>query len=522
MRTVYALQFEIDQHELISTSDLFERLVAKLNNWIREKYERKWQTLVEVDWNSDPLTPHPGHRITANRRSVQESELITLDWSHPADNDPTLQWQTSCVFGKISDRIQVSFLVRISSIRLVLQPARFQVGRPKIVSQVLQEFACNSEGWTIPSAPINLSSPDVDRFVEDVLLNLQRNIPVVVISTGVWDGTSSVNENDVFNCVRGFAHVVKLEDKWAAFKLTDCVGRALSCFDGAVRIYWPGFALTDNPYGHKLFMREAIRQNESEGNHLDNYLFNLFSSVASFRFADGAVIRAVRQQLNEAEKQRLDTIRSTMQTGRVERDRLEMDLLESFEQIDKLRAECFRLQEELDAQIAAWDSYQSAVSEKDGDLSRLTEPESSFASVGEAVTEAKRTFSDVLVFLDSAVDSANDSPYQSPDRVYEFFEALHFIASEWREKDGVLGRSWGEAMVAMGFDLRDQISKTSKGKFGKEYTFVYKGKKRLFEQHVTLGAKQAHKCLSVHIWRDDDDKVVVIGHCGRHLSNTST
>ena len=123
---------------------------------------------------------------------------------------------------------------------------------------------------------------------------------------------------------------------------------------------------------------------------------------------------------------------------------------------------------------------------------------------------------------DSAFESAKDSPFKDPERVYELFEALALVASDWREKKGNLGRSWNDAIADLGFDLRDRVSSTSKGKYADDYKFKYKGQRRLFEKHITIGGKQADKCLSVHWYRDDDDLVLAIGHCGRHLTNTST
>lgn len=157
-----------------------------------------------------------------------------------------------------------------------------------------------------------------------------------------------------------------------------------------------------------------------------------------------------------------------------------------------------------------------------GDVdSGVTEEEVRFDTVADAIAQAKEDFSGPLLFLPSAIDSANESPYENPDRVYEIFEGLYCVAEEWKKNDGKLGRTWKQAMAKYG-DVRSGISQTTKGKWGDEYKFMYKGQKRLFETHITIGAKQPQKCLSIHWYRDDDDTVLVIGHCGRHLTNTKS
>lgn len=81
--------------------------------------------------------------------------------------------------------------------------------------------------------------------------------------------------------------------------------------------------------------------------------------------------------------------------------------------------------------------------------------------------------------------------------------------------------TWKLAFQRRGFDYKDDISQTTRTKFGTEYTFVYEGKKLLFEKHITEGAKQANKCFSIHMYRDEARRKIVIGHVGRHLTNTS-
>jgi len=149
--------------------------------------------------------------------------------------------------------------------------------------------------------------------------------------------------------------------------------------------------------------------------------------------------------------------------------------------------------------------------------------ESAIKTVADAVRRASMELSSPLVFLDSAISSAMDSPFKDAPKVYRFFEALWLVASEWRDNGGRLGTTWAKAMERHRFpDVREHISQTAEGKWGEEYRFLYKGTKRLFEKHVTFGAKQADKCLSIHWYCDEVDLVLVIGHCGRHLTNTST
>jgi hypothetical protein len=146
-------------------------------------------------------------------------------------------------------------------------------------------------------------------------------------------------------------------------------------------------------------------------------------------------------------------------------------------------------------------------------------PEPRFGRALDAVLAAKEEFEDALEFLPSAESSAEDSPYQNPDRVYEVLQALYEVTTEWRRRNGRLRKSFKKAMKDRGFEVH-RVSPTSKGTWPDEYHFLYRGKRIPFEDHVTLGAGSPETCLSVHWHRHNKARLVVIGHCGRHLRNT--
>jgi len=145
------------------------------------------------------------------------------------------------------------------------------------------------------------------------------------------------------------------------------------------------------------------------------------------------------------------------------------------------------------------------------------------ASLVEVLTRIQGEFPHELTFLKSAEDSAGDSDYQSPGRVYDLLHALGDIARRWRT--GTLGMDWYEAFQKADaqFVYKPHISTTTATNNWEDYAFQYDGAKRLFEAHVSLGKSHSpQKCLSVHWYRDEDQKRVIVGWCGRHLPNTKS
>jgi len=71
-----------------------------------------------------------------------------------------------------------------------------------------------------------------------------------------------------------------------------------------------------------------------------------------------------------------------------------------------------------------------------------------FANAHEAYQRAKADFGGPLLSLESAEESAQNSPFKSTRRLCETFEALCPVAMEWKEGKGRLGRSLKDALKA--------------------------------------------------------------------------
>lgn len=535
MRTVYAIQFSVLPKPTESVADCASRLRDTVAGWIRRKYDTVWSTRLELDGESVQLEPRPQHALSLTEESAGESSLTTVDWRHPhedrdpAKSDDKLQWHTQVIIARNESSVQLQIVVRILSLEFVVKPVAFNVGRPAVVESLLTRFRCTHDGTEIPTSLRDLAADEVEAFVEDALLNPSRRLPVLVLTPDMYSETYSVQAQDLLQAVLGYAAVVTLKDKWAAFKLTECVGKSLSCYDGAVRLYWPGFSLHADPFQHPLYLKPQIRFHANNGRPLSRHLFRFFSAISVFRLAEGKVIRAVRASISAARTAELELARKNLREGLLDPKEREAALEAAWREIDELNktnntlaAENETLKQELSKQKALWTEYGGYVAPDTTEEPAADEGTPSFDTVADAVRTARNDFSDQLHFLESAQKSASNSPYGNPERVYQCLEALAQVGMEWQQNDGQLGRGWKAALTELGFgaDYKAEISQTAKGKWGDEYRFKYRGEKRLFEEHITLGAKQADKCMSIHWYRDDKIRKLVIGWCGRHLTNT--
>ena len=141
-------------------------------------------------------------------------------------------------------------------------------------------------------------------------------------------------------------------------------------------------------------------------------------------------------------------------------------------------------------------------------------------SVSAAVELADRRFG-TLVFLREARESAGDSNYQQPAKIFQAFEALAELAG--RRADGTLNRSISDWLKERGFNYTAHESKTTMGKWGGQRTFRYNGSRITMEEHIKFGiGPDPANHLRIHLTWDDPGGRWVIGHVGRHLTNTKT
>ena len=108
--------------------------------------------------------------------------------------------------------------------------------------------------------------PDgIDRFVREALENPDRTQPLVVISVERHTSHPMVSPERVAGRLGDLAQVVALADGNAAWALSQRVGGLLSCYWGAVRLYWPGFdSKTSRAYEHPVWLAQRIRATSPE------------------------------------------------------------------------------------------------------------------------------------------------------------------------------------------------------------------------------------------------------------------
>lgn len=520
MRTVYATSLE-----LAKATDAAAALDS-IGRWIEDWYRRRRLTIDVAGAlvNGEAiLTPTHGHQLSIRTHASQQADigqLTDIRWCHPDQYDQSLGWVTSLSLLRQGERLLVSIEVAVTGLQLVIAPASIKLGSPRVVRDISQLRSVSLGGHPYNVTPELIGAEDVDALVGK-LLDTSRPYPIVLVSRRLPDDFPLVDAGDLAERLAGAAKVYELSDKWAGYRLTEELGKPMSCYGGAIRLYWPGFHAEADPHLHPLWMPWQLKDAGTSERSL-HHLCNMIFDAAAFRHVEPTAISRVRLA---AEREAREAARSSNSRSDEELidDLIRME--QKLKDAEAARAELVEENRTLRENTAALTAYPAWTTETATPTSAIevVADAKPLASVAEAVRRAE-TVAGSVRYLPSAHASAEDSPYKQPERVAQALSALEEVAAIWATtiETGRAGRPIRELFKQRGFDYSDDVSQTSKGKWGDEYETVYDNQKLDIAPHITLGAKQADTCISIHWAWHRAEKVALVAHVGRHKTNTKT
>lgn len=522
MRTVYATALEVCDEPDVSVS------LNYVGRWIQDWYRRQrlsvdvFQSLGEGDI---AVSPAEGHELSIRHHTAKDAageQLVDLRWAYPDQYDKSLGWVIALSMLRKGNRLLLSLELAVTGLQLVIAPASIKLGSPRIIRDIARLRSIRLEGHPYSLTPEIVGAEHVELLVSE-LTDSTRPYPIVLVSRRVQDDIPLTNSNELAERLAGVAKVYELADKWAAFRLTEEFSKNLSCYGGAVRLYWPRFNDESDPFTHPLWMPWQFKDAPATERTLGQ-LCNMIFDAAAFRHVEPPAISRIR---SVAEREAREEARNS---GARSEDELFDDLIEMEQKLKAVEAanaellhENKTLRENTAALVAhaAWKDLTPPASQAHVPVAGL-EP---FVptSVEDAVRQAEAKSKNVR-FLPTAHSSASASPYKHPERVQQALTALEEVASIWVETigSGKAGGSLRQLFKTRGFDYADDVSQTSKGKWGGEYTATYNGLELDISPHITLGAKQPDTCLSIHWAWHKDERVALVAHVGRHKTNTKT
>jgi hypothetical protein len=280
----------------VAGAGLFEAAAQRTWLWGTSGLKTATELFAEGELNEDGLS------INAVRCDAGTRELCRIAVHRPDGWDPATLWLTTVDIVRTGDVVEIGISVEQDMRHHRIPPPPLQ---PPLVA-LLHDLVAN--GATAGTQRIRaiaepvVGTDQIDAFVHGCLMDAGRRLPVVLFSAiKEEDGVYPADAGDPALTARelcGLAHVYVMPRVEDSHRLTKRL-RLLSVYDGAVRIYWPRFRLTDPPPRHPLHLRQRL--NTGSGPAIIRRVVE--AGARSYRPPDGtAALLASRWREHEQER----------------------------------------------------------------------------------------------------------------------------------------------------------------------------------------------------------------------------
>jgi len=428
-------------------------------------------------------------------------------------------FQTRIVFGVRDDSVHFFIESRAGVDGYRLAPIQFDARRP----MVLRDFLKSRE-WTVGTTPvvavpIACKGDDAGLKFLQVVNHQDRNLPVVAVSVAAGDTWAANLADRLSDDLCGLALTTKL-DEAASWAVSREAGSEWSCYNGAVRIFWPRMGHATGRIERSLWVRSKILGSASDpkdaAERFRDQIRRQILELSTYTIDEPQALRSVRE---DSIRERFEAVKRTADTSKTDSALLD-DLFsrchELEEKLSDERAAKQALMAKVDNLTVAW--RHSRVSEPEADIP----PESvtPISTVQQAVDRASIDFKDDLVFGNDVPRSVEDLAEDAgpPDKLYEYFRVLAEMAR--------LRRGPGLKKNVLDWLLNDrhvQASQESKTTLGntaemRRRTWHDGRTKRQFNYHLKpVQGTSPDRCVRIYFAYDDETTKAVVGYVGRHL-----
>lgn len=525
IRPVSRISFEL------TDKSAFEKSVSLCLKWMEASAR---VDLPEVAWDGKPFdvtdilgaNPAKAARIDASDGSIWAARLDFPDPEHPR------VW-VSEFFAERRKGSVGRFGAQLTCVVRGEAPP-FEVTRPTVVRHVLETLSAEADGWPLSDKATTLGTGDL-ASLEALLYDPHRRLPVLAISENE-SGATQLNPDALARQIAGSAHIVVLPSE-VSWGLTHAVGKMMSVFGGAVRLYLPGLSDDlEDPFQHPLWLPNAHAPQERLGGEIASRVLPLafLAGTQSTEFPRYALLRDLsarhvldqRQSTRGSEnaKNELAVLQARFVEVEEERDTWESLAHEEVAKRLALEAEAERLRTEA-ARLTA----------------KASALERSLGSPAKETTDSvpQRRLSSYLDLEDWAGEVLGPNVYVHPaalkdcrknghENMLDRIEAALLVIRDFvvpARKDGGIERRdlAKKKLLELGMDDTACFVERDEAKRSPPYKVQYNGTSVVLFDHIKYGNgyDNANQIRIYYTW-DAKNEVFVIGKMPSHLKNNMT
>ena len=487
---------------------------------------------------------HPGHRGKKRSHlrvySCYDGDPALCAWvlKHPDEGVWGRQWIAEVGVKKTDGTLEVSCVVRAEDGNTLVQDP-VNASQPRVVRYILQN-ALAAEGVDFVT-PVTSAAPrtvgrdhySYQAFLEEIEWS-ERDRAIVLMSA-TREGEYLLDEEKLREKLVGLAEVVQVLPQANTYEMEEILGPSWSAWHGAVNVL-----SIPSPFGavrYRRFLADEIRSWGDDRQRSDRILEAVTANTNGRRRRHhiqprGVMLEAVRRRMARTAEDRLQMSDQELRDALAKQEAAYEETFEDFAEVnDSLENELARYKDYLDE---ANDQLRS----KDFQLRSLQE---SASSAGPALAPAL----DPTPILQLLALKKEPSPSESLEIIEKYYGERCVVLPAARSSSAEMtrftrGRKLLRLLLLLVTEYRDEVrdggTNTARRVFGDAYSaqesettksnkelrgrrkFEYRGEPVVMLQHLGIGRKDdVTETIRVHFHWDAERRLIVIGHCGKHL-----
>jgi hypothetical protein len=260
----------VREHEILRVSATLAGNNPNLAVSVARKAVLQWAQnrttgkLPDEAWRSESFEHISGGRnCSAVRLRADKDDIWIIRVEDPDKTIAGRIWTSEIAAFNDSEvgRFTLRLLVSSPESRLDIEPHV-----PGVVLQIIERPGLTAGNFNrLPKTPVLIRSENDANLLIDALLDPARRLPIIVLSVpsdASGEYQTSFDAKELARACAGLALVAVLPAK-LSWNLTYRFGKPLSVYEGAARVYLPGFTEDANPFGgHELLLPTQVTSDE--------------------------------------------------------------------------------------------------------------------------------------------------------------------------------------------------------------------------------------------------------------------